>query len=42
MNIVLVVWLIFPSFGYALEGDDILGERVTENRDCRVARRVFV
>lgn len=36
LNIILVGWLVFPSLGYAVEGDDILGEWVTEDRDCRV------
>lgn len=36
LSIILVVWLIFPSLGCAVEGDDALGEWVTEDRDCRV------
>ena len=36
LSIILVVWLIFPSLGCAVEGDDILGEWVTKDRDCRV------
>lgn len=34
--IFLVVSIILPFTGYAVEGDDILCEWVTENRDCRV------
>jgi uncharacterized protein (DUF2147 family) len=36
LNIILVVWLVFPSLVYAVESDDILGEWVTADRDCRV------
>jgi uncharacterized protein (DUF2147 family) len=36
LNITIVVWLVFPSPGYGVESDDILGEWVTEDRDCRV------
>ena len=36
LSMILVVWLVFPSFGCAVEGDDILGEWVTEDRDSRV------
>ncbi len=36
LNIILVVWLLFPSLIYAVEADDILGEWVTEDEDSRV------
>ena len=36
LNIFLVVWLVLPSLGHAVEGADILGEWVTEDGDCRV------
>lgn len=29
-------WLLFSSLGYALEGNDIIGEWITEDKDCRV------
>lgn len=36
LNIIFVVWLVLPSLGHAVEGDDILGQWVTEDGDCRV------
>ena len=36
LSIILVVWFVFPALCYAVEGDDILGEWVTEDRECRV------
>ena len=35
-SLMLVVWLVFPSLLFAMHGDDILGEWVTEGGDSRV------
>jgi uncharacterized protein (DUF2147 family) len=36
LNIILVVWFLSPSLIFAVEGDEILGEWVTEYGDSRV------
>lgn len=36
LMIMLVARGVFPSAGYAVESNDILGQWVTEDRDCRV------
>ncbi len=36
LNIILVVWLLFPSLIFAVGGDDILGEWITEDGDSHV------
>jgi uncharacterized protein (DUF2147 family) len=36
LNIMVVVWLVCPSLGWAVDGDDILGEWVTEGGGSRV------
>lgn len=35
-SLMLIVWLIFPSLTFAVHGDAILGEWVTEDRGSRV------
>lgn len=36
LNIILIVWILIPSIGHAIESDDILGEWITEDKNCRV------
>lgn len=36
LSVIFFLWLVLPASGAAVGGDDILGEWVTEDRDCRV------
>jgi len=36
LNIIVIVWILIPSIGHAIESDDILGEWITEDKNCRV------